>query len=243
MTLGRGPYGRERLLLLLVLLSGFPGSCSAAPPPPAPGTGTLYGRLALSPHAGVTPGTPGTTVYQDRKLRDLEFVDYGAPGPAVVYVETDRPPAPGPPATLTLEASELREPSFLPRILAVAAGQPVRLENRDGRPHSLSCPEAGFLRTLRPGESVELPRLPKGPLSLFALDVPDAQARIFVAPGAFALVTRTGAWELRDLEPGEHVLQAWHPRFPPARLPVTVTEGRNTRVELRLQVEDAGRGD
>lgn len=232
--------GRKGLCLLFL---GLLGSCSAAPPPPAPGTGTLYGRLAIQPHEGVTPGTPGTTVYQDRKLRDLEFVDYGTPGPAVVYLESDRRVLPRPPLTLSLEAAPLRAPGFLPQILAVAFGQSVRLENRDGKPHTISCPGAGFLGTLRPGESAELSRMPRGPLPVFALGVSEAQAWIFVAPGPFATVTRTGAWELRDLEPGSGVLHAWHPRFPPARLPVTVTEGKSTRVEIHLRVEDAGRGD
>jgi hypothetical protein len=243
MTRARGYRGRRPLLFLLVLLPGGLGSCTAGPPPPSAGKGTLYGRLSLIPHAGVTPGTPGTTVYQDRKLRNIEFVDYGTPEPAVVYVETDRPATPLEAKTLTLEAAPLRSPAFKPPMLAVGAGQPVRVENRDGSARTLSCPEAGFLRTLRPGETAELPRLPKGPLRIFALDVPGAEAGIFVAPGPYALVTRSGAWELRDLEPGEFVLQAWHPRFPPARLPVTVTEGHCTRVELLLRVEDAGRGD
>jgi len=232
---GRGPR------ILVILLAGALFSCAGAPPDPAPGKGTLYGRISLIPHAGVTPGVAGTTVYTDRRLRDVEYVDYGAPGPSVVYLEGAGLPATGE-SSLVLARDAFGTARFDCDLVALNVGGRLALENRDTVPHTFSCPEAGLLRVLAPAARVSLP-IPPGPLRLYVLDLPGTTAHVFAAPGPFQITTRTGAWELRDLDPGAFTLRVWHPRFPPASRDVTVAAGDLKRVDVTLRVEDAGRGD
>lgn len=237
---GRTLHFELSVLVWAILMAG----CAGGPPLPAPGKATLYGRVVVEPHRGVTPGVPGTTVYTDRRLRDVEYVDYASPGAGVVYLEGSagggaRPEG----AVITLEGMALGSPRFTPELSAVPPAGRITLVNQDGVPHPVSCPEAGFLRTLGPSERVELPPLPRGPLTLFALDLPKASARIFVAPGPCTVTTGTGAWELRDVDPGSYTLRAWHPRFPPAALAVAATPGERREIEVRLRVEDAGGGE
>ena len=69
----------------LACAAGVPGA-------PAPGTSQAFGHVRLVPREGVTPGGQGGGSYSDRRLRDVEFVDYTRPGFAVAYAEAASPP-------------------------------------------------------------------------------------------------------------------------------------------------------
>ena len=62
---------RSSFVAALVLLA-----CAGVPDPPAPGTAQVWGHLRLVPREGVTPVGQGGASYGDRRLRDVEFVDY-----------------------------------------------------------------------------------------------------------------------------------------------------------------------
>lgn len=238
-------HGRGRAVwpvIPMIAMSLVITSCVASPPPPAPGRGTLYGRITLQPHEGVTPGVPGTTVYRDRRLRNVEYVDYETPGPGVVYLAGSSETRTGV-EPIAFEGGILGSPRFLPNLLALGPGGTVRLTNRDDAAHVFSCPEAKVLRSVGARQSVDLVDLPRGPLHVFALDVPGSSATLFAAPGPAAVVPPSGAWELRDLEPGTYALRVWHPRFPSAERRVTIQAGTLLRVDVALRVEDAPRED
>ena len=91
-----------------------------------------------------------------------------------------------------------------------------------------------------PGESRSVAVSRPGEQGLFLLDVPEATATVFASPGAYAVVSSTGRFELGDLEPGAHELRAWHPRFPPAGRRVVLEPGAALRVDLEIGV---GRSD
>jgi hypothetical protein len=219
----------------------FLASCAGAPPAPAPGRGTLFGRVTLCPHEGVRPGSKELTVYADRRLRDVEFVDYGRIEFAVVYLEGEA--SAGGAVLVTLEPAFLGGPRLVPRESVLGKGGRVQIRNSDARPHTLSCPRAGRVQILGPSETASFVADSDGEWSIFVLDLPEAEARLFVPPGPWTTVSRDGRWELRDLVPGPRTLRVWHPRFPPAARAVTVPPDDVVRVDVALSVESVREGD
>ncbi len=216
-----------------LLFAAAAAACSAAPPAPAPGTGTLWGTVRLVPRNGVSPGAKSRTSYEDRSLRDVEFVDYLRPGFTVVYLEGPRPPDDA--VEIALEGGLLGR-RLSPSLAAVGSGGRLVVRNRDDASRTFSCPAAGFLRRLAPGDSARITPAGAGALRILVLDVPGLEAEIFVAPGPYAVAGATGRWELRDQPPGPAVLRAWHPRFPAGARRVSVAADRTEGLEIELGV-------
>ncbi len=212
-------------------------ACASVPPSPTPGRGTLFGDLRLIPHAGVNMPASGDSAYQDRRMRDVEFVDYSRPGFAVVWLDGGDPPNVS--GRVLIRASEF-ETRLEPEWVAVSAGGTLNLLNTTRETHTVSCPSLGVVRRLAPGDALELPVSDAGAHALFLLDRPQVEGGVFAAPGPFAVLTRTGHFELRDLSPGPARLHAWHPRFPPVERGVAVVADETLRVDLELGV---GRGE
>lgn len=212
-------------------------ACASAPDAPAPGTSAVWGELSLVPREGVTPGGGGGS-YGDRRLRDVEFVDYSRPGFAVVYVREKRPPA----GRLELA---IRDTRFGVRIepaqAAIGAAGRVAIVNQGASRHVVSYPAAGVVREIAPGQVLELAVPQVGEQGVFLLDA-TAAARVFAAPGPFAVVSPSGRFTLDDLAPGRRELHAWHPRFPPARQLVELAANARVRVDLQLGVGVSGGG-
>jgi hypothetical protein len=200
----------------------------------APDRAGLWGTVRLVPHEGVpAPGVAGgSTAYGDRRYADAELVDYTRPGFAVAYVERG---APADSALRLAVRAGLGGLRLEPAHAALAAGATVTVENHTRQRHVVSCPEAGVLRPLDPGDSLAF-AAPPGELAVFVPEAPDAAARLFAAPGAFAAVDDAGRFELLDLEPGADTLHVWHPRFPPRARRVELVPGRVTRVDVELGV-------
>jgi hypothetical protein len=209
-----------------------------APPPPAPGTATAWGFVRLVPREGVTPTRAGAgSAYEQPGTRGVRLVDYSKPGFVVVYLEGSA--APGGSATLHIRDGRLR-PYLDPEHAALGAGGTLRVENTSSARHSLSLPEAGLLRSVGPGETLEIALAEAGERSLFLLDVPEVEASLFVAPGRFAVAEPGGHFELRDLAPGRLELKAWHPRFPASVRRLELAPGDVVRVDLELGVGTLG---
>lgn len=216
-------------------------ACAGAPELSEPGRSGVWGYVRLVPHEGVAPqDTAGASSgYGDRRYADVELVDYSKPGFAVVYLDdapggaewTGRPA----PLALALEggAGGLR---FEPAQAAVAVDGRILVTNRSGDARVVSCPEAGLLRLLADGEAVAIPVDRAGELELFAPDRPGARARLFAAPGPFAVVSAAGRYDLVDVKPGARTLRVWHSRFPPAERRVELAPGSVARVDLELGV-------
>lgn len=214
-------------------------ACASAPQPPAPGTAQAFGDLRLVPREGVTPGHAGGGSYGDRRMRDVEFVDYSRPGFAVVYVEEAEPPAGR--VDLVVRASRLGT-RLEPALAAVGAAGRVAVSNETEVAHVLSYPAAGAVQKLQPGERVEFSLPEPGEQGLFLLDVPDSGATLFAAPGAFSVVSAVGHYELRGLAPGRRALHVWHPRFPPAVTEVDLPADTSVQVDLEIGVGRDGGG-
>jgi len=211
-------------------------ACAGVPDPPAPGTSQAWGALRLVPREGVEPGGGGGS-YGDRRLRDVQLVDYTRPGFAVVYVRDDAPPA----GRLELAIRESRIGTGIdPSEGAVGAAGRIAVRNETDATHVVSYPAAGVVRRLAPGELavLEVPR--PGEQGLYVLDAPDVGATIFAAPGPYSVVTPAGRFTLSDLPPGPTDLHAWHPRFPPAVERVDLAPDAQLRVDIEIGV---GRGE
>lgn len=163
----------------------------------------------------------------------MELVDYSKPGFAVVYVEGEARAAA--PLALAIR-SGVGGVRFEPAHGALPVGGAIQIANRSDAEQVISCPQAGVLRSLAAGATLEIPAASGGELELFVPDAPDAVARVFAAPGPFAAVSDAGRYALLELPPGAHRLHAWHPRFPPAAQSVELAPGEVARVDLELGV-------
>lgn len=213
-------------------------ACAAPVTAPAPGRSTAWGYLSIVPRDGVETSRGGS--YGDRRMRDVRLVDYSRPGFAVVYGDT--------PSTAPNAASEVRltireggvgtrlEPSHL----ALGAGSRVEVRNGSETAHVISCPACGLVRPVAAGASESVELGDSGEYTFFLLDVPSATSKVFVAPGAHAVVSESGRFELTDLAPGRQRIHAWHPRLPPSSRWVDLEPDGVSRVDLEVGV---GRGE
>lgn len=220
------------------LLMGFTALACAtgAPAPPKSGTGTAWGYLRLVPREGVTPVKPGSSPYADRRMRDVQFVDYSKPGFAVVHL--DGGPSPRGSAELVIRSTGVRTRLDPPQA-AIGVGGGAVIRNEAGAAHVISAPALGVVRRLEPGEEFALTFADAGEQSLFLLDVPRAESTLFVSPGAFVVVSADGRYELSELPPGHYALQAWHPRFPPTRSELDLAAGGVVRLDLEMGVDQS----
>lgn len=209
-------------------------ACAGVPGQPAAGTGTLWGHLRLVPREGVGPGGSSTGAYGDRSLRHVRLFDYSRPGFAVLYL--DDPSGPPTSARLALRTTG-RRTRFEPAHAATRNGGSILIANQTADVHTISDPAAGVLRLVSPGETLEIATQEAGSHTIHALDVPGVEALVFASPGPCSIVSSQGRFELANLQPGPMVLRAWHPRFPPARLPVEVAAGEVVRIDVKMGVD------
>jgi hypothetical protein len=217
---------------LLALVSAAILFACASAPPVAKGRAAAWGYVRLVPREGVATGSAGGS-YGDREVADAELVDYTKPGFAVVWVEATPP---GGSATRIAIRDGVAGVRFEPAHAALAAGGTITIVNESARPHLLSVPAAGLVRPLATGDSAPIANAAAGEWSLFLLDVPGEEARVFAAPGPFQVVSTSGRFALGDLAPGVAELHAWHPRFPPASRAISLAADTPTRVDLELRV-------
>ena len=135
-------------LALLALALAAVACATGAPAPPTAGTGTAWGYLRLVPHEGVTPVKPGASPYADRRMRDVEFVDYSKPGFAVVHLDSG--PSPRGSAALEIRTTGVRTRLDPPQV-AVGAGGSVVVTNSADTAHVLSAPAIGLPAATRAG--------------------------------------------------------------------------------------------
>jgi hypothetical protein len=216
------------------LTCAFLLACAGAPRPD-PGTGVVFGSVRLVPKAGAERAV---AAYSDRRLRDVERVDYQQPGFSVVFAS----PAAGgasAPAAFVLEARSGRV-AFAPAHGATDVGRGVDVTNGSGETQIVSAPAAGFVRSLAPGETAHVAPAEAGELELHVLGDAAPPAIVFVAPGAFARVGSDGRYELRGLAPGAVEIRAWHPRLPvTSARRVELAAGQALEVDLEIGVDHA----
>jgi hypothetical protein len=217
------------------LTCAFLLACAGAPHAD-PGTGVVFGSVRLVPKAGAERAVAG---YSDRRLRDVERVDYQQPGFSVVFANASGPNAAAAPAAFVLESRTGRV-RFTPAHGATDLGRGVDVTNRSGETQIVSAPAAGFVRSLAAGETAHVTPAEAGELELHVLGDAASPALVFVAPGAFAQVGADGRYELRGLAPGPVEIRAWHPRLPvTSARRVELAAGQALEVDLEIGVDHA----
>lgn len=224
---------RRLSFVLLGLVLGLGLACASAPPPPAAGMSHLFGKLRIVPREGIAPAHAHGNAYGDRRLRDVSRVDYSSPGFAVVFVEEGTAPTEA--GELVIRATRVAT-SIDPDTLALGAGGRLRIRNPTSQRHLISYPAAGVVRGVEPGESIELPIPRAGEQDVFLLDVPEARARIFAAPGRFSRVATDGSYAIQNLSPGTWQVHAWHWRFPPANGSIQLHSDDTSQLDFELGV-------
>lgn len=229
-----GPTRRRRRLALPLILGLLcAASCAGTTPVTLPGTGAVWGQMRLVPREGVTPGSRGSGAYSSPALRNVRFVDYSRPGFAVVYV--DGPTSPRDSALIVIRDSR-HFARLQPKETAVGQAGSIVIVNETSRVQAVSAPAAGNIYRIGPGQRVEISQPASGLHSLYLLESAEVTARVFVAPGPYAVVSSRGKFRLDGLRPGKTRLHTWHPYFPATERQIDVPRDGAVRVDLEIGV-------
>lgn len=208
-------------------------ACAGPPGAPSPGHSTVWGYVRLVPLEGVQLPSGASSSYADRRLRDVEYVDYSSPGFAVVYLEGSPPPQG---ETRVSVQSTRFGTRLVPEQSVVGLGGSVVVVNQTSEAQIVSAPSWGLLQELQPGEETSIIVSESGAGSIHVMGQRVTDGFVFVAPGEFAVPSNNGRFEIPDVTPGRADLHAWHARFPPARRAVEAIADRLIRVDLELGV-------
>jgi hypothetical protein len=219
------------------LVAGWLAACAPDLAAPAPGTASVVGTVRLVPHEGA-PSHPEMQggAYGDRRLRDVQLVDYSKPGTSVVYLDLGT--RPGGRAEIAVEDS-VAGARFEPRFAVVGAGGELTVANRTHSEVVVSVPAVNRIERIAAGASLAVPPDRAGSLDLFLLGA-DAPARVWVSPGPWVRPDANGRFALSGLAPGRVTLRAWHPRLPSAAAELDLRAGETATVNFEIGV---GRGE
>jgi hypothetical protein len=197
-----------------VLSAAFLILACQAPVPADSDSALVWGIVRIVPRDGVTPVRADDPAYADRRLQDVEFVDYERPGFVVVYSDG---PAPDDVAEVAIRETRHRIRITPERSVAGRAGT-ISIRNETLQAQVVSDPAQGIMRSVAPSEEFLIRDPDPGLHSLYVLGHPGLHADVFVAPGPFTL-------------------GAWHPRFPEISHQVRLDAGESLRRDLRLGVD------
>ncbi len=228
---------RHRSAIIAAVAAGWLLSCANTPADPAPASGyaAIAGTVRLVPHAGV-PSHPQGDAYGDRRLRDVQLVDYSKPGTSVIYLDLGA--RPGGRVALAVEES-LAGARLAPKLDAVGAGGELTIANRTAHEAVISVPALERVERIAAGGSLALRAERPGPLEIYLLGAQEP-ARVWVSPGPWVRPDASGRFALTGLAPGRATLHAWHPRLPSAAAAVELRAGETATVDFEIGV---GRGE
>lgn len=164
----------------------------------------------------------------------------GAIGNVFVYVKDglgDRTfPAPSEPVVLDQKGCH-----YTPHVLGIQVGQPLQIVNSDGTLHNIHAlpkKNAEFnigqpfkgMETIKKFDTVETP-------IRFKCDVHKwmgAYTGVFNHP-FFAVTNDQGVFEIKNLPPGNYVIEAWHEKYGPQTQNVTITGNETKTVDFNFK--------
>jgi plastocyanin len=169
-------------------------------------------------------------------------VEPGKPIPGmIVYLEpTDQSiqfPAPAEPAIMSQQGAK-----FSPSLLVIALGQRVDFLNDENRPieHNVfsQSPAKQFdLGLWRPPTRKSVTFEKPGLVRLFCSIHRYMDGIIYVCPTPFfTTVANDGAYSISGAPPGSYILKTWQrtPRYTEQQLPISITEGKTSVVNLQM---------
>ena len=203
---------------------------------------TVSGRVSF---AGAPPAPSRANVRDDPRCAalypeglEIVTVDVGGGGlaNAVVWLKsgvTGRYPAPAEPVLLDQRGCE-----FLPRVVAVRAGQPLAIRNSDDTLHNIhprprSNAEFNIGQARRGMESQRKLERPELMIPVGCDVHPWMRAYISVFDHPFFAVTRPdGTYEIRDVPPGDYEVEVVHETLGSRTHSVTVKAGEGARADF-----------
>lgn len=212
--------------------------CLAMSPPPKGLASVIRGRLELPP---VAAASRVRDAYAGRasSLAKPSVPVRGLLKDAVVYVETlpEGVDALIPPGADRPKLAQQNQ-AFEPRVIAIAAGSSVEFPNLDPIYHSVFSvsPTKRFdLGRYGRGHSKRVVFTKPGLVNVYCDIHSNMEGFVLVVPNhAFARPDDEGRFALPELPPGRYTVVVWHPDAGTARREVTLTEGVDADVAMRL---------
>jgi plastocyanin len=226
----------------LLLVSLAPLALLAADPPPATGivAGTVRFNGKVPPAKKITT-TDGATIEHN----DL-IVEPKSKGLRYVFVLLDDAPAQAKVKKMEPVVVDQRDMIFVPRVVAVRHGQPVRFDNSDLCNHSVQAASTvaanQFNKFTAPNNPLEhVFELQKKPVVIGCALHGWMRAWVYVVPHPwFAVTGAEGRFRLADVPAGKHTLSFTHPDTGlQERKEVQVEKGQMTTVSVEWAKTDA----
>jgi len=225
---------------------GAPAAAPAAGGAPAAGSATVTGKVAFD---GAAPTMPQIKMDADAfcksEHKEPVYEQEVVVNPnktlqwVLVYVKegvTGTYPAPTTPVTLDQHGCQ-----YHPHIFGIQAGQPLKILNSDGTLHNIHAlpkKNAEFnigqpfkgMETVKKFDNVEVPLR-------FKCDVHKwmgAYTGVFNHP-FFAVTNDQGTFEIKNLPPGNYVIEAWHEKYGTQTQNVTITGSEAKTVDFAFK--------
>jgi len=236
------------------------GCREPAAPPPDAGTsprpvprdtplGVLHGQVRVQgtvppPLAVALPASVGRACGDAVDVSSVRVSPQGGLRDAVVWL--DAPPSPNPtPGNAVLDQ---RRCAYLPRVLAMRAGDRLAVVNSDALLHNVRAGEGArtWFNIAMPFEGLRsIKTLPERPGTFaFACDVHPwmrAWVKTFDHP-FFARTAEDGGYRIEGVPAGRYRVRTWHERFPERTEEVTLGEGREARQDWMWRAADLREG-
>ncbi len=216
-------------MVITLLLTGCTTTTSPKThPEPSPGMSNVWGYARM-----VAPDeVPDALAPDEAQFSEFELTRYEKPSFAVVYLENGTPNTEPVQLTISNESGVCLSPHFC----AMGEGADLIIKNETTQACTLSSPEQGLLIQIGPRSETQFTAGTSGSFELFPIRNPEQGAKVFVAPGPFSVLDDQGQWSLRDVDPGQHNLRAWHPRLPQTEGKIHLNVGETQRVDLEMGI-------
>ncbi len=223
------------------------GAPAAAPAgAPAAGSATLTGKVNFE---GAAPAMPAIKMDADAfcksEHKEPVYEQEVVVNPnktlqwVLVYVKegvTGNYPVPTEPVTLDQHGCQYR-----PHVFGMMAGQPLKVLNSDGTLHNIhALPKKNAEFNIgQPFKGMETVKKFENPeLGIrFKCDVHKwmgAYTGVFNHP-FFAVTNDQGAFEIKNLPPGNYVIEAWHEKYGPQTQNVTITGAESKSIDFNFK--------
>jgi plastocyanin len=156
----------------------------------------------------------------------------------LVYVKDVNGSYPAPTAAVTLDQ---RGCQYHPHVFGIQAGQPLKIVNSDGTLHNIHAlpkvnAEFNIGQPFQNMETVRKFEKPEVPVR-FKCDVHKwmgAYCGVFSHP-FFAVTNDQGTFEIKNLPPGNYVIEAWQEKYGPQTQNVTVSGSESKTVDFTFK--------
>jgi plastocyanin len=218
--------------------------------PPALANGTVSGVVHLGGPAPKLPAYPVTkdtaSCGHDAPNESVVVGKAGSLRNVVVFVKDAR--FEGKPAPVAGAALDQKQCRYAPHVQALTVGTPLSLMNNDAILHNIHANDSGMtvFNVAMPikGQKVPVPMRKPGLMKL-QCDAGHAWMSgwiyVFDHP-YFAVTDADGNFTIKDVPPGDHVLELWHEPTDGTgagvrtTATVKVTDGGTARVELKIKL-------